>query len=39
VNVNNLSEDEWNSAELGFVKTVQSRPMVQLIGNDARMKP
>jgi DNA-binding transcriptional ArsR family regulator len=35
VNVNNLSEDEWNSAELGFVKTVQSRPMVQLIGNDS----
>jgi DNA-binding transcriptional ArsR family regulator len=34
VNVNNLSEEEWNSKELGFVKTVQSRPMIRLIGID-----
>jgi DNA-binding transcriptional ArsR family regulator len=34
VNVNNLSEEGWNSKELGFVKTVQSRPMIQLIGID-----
>jgi hypothetical protein len=34
VNVNNLSEEEWDSKELGFVKTVQSRPMIQLIGID-----
>ena len=34
VHVNNLSEEEWNSKELGFVKTVQSRPMIQLIGID-----
>jgi DNA-binding transcriptional ArsR family regulator len=33
VNVNNLSEEEWDSKELGFVKTVQSRPMIQLVGN------
>jgi hypothetical protein len=34
VNVNNLSEEEWNSKELGFVKIVQSRPMIRLIGID-----
>jgi hypothetical protein len=33
VNVNNLSEEEWNSEEVGFVKNVPYRPMIQLIGN------
>jgi hypothetical protein len=36
VNLNNLSEEGWISEEVGFVKTVQSRPMIQLIGNLAQ---
>ena len=30
VSVNNLSEESWNSAESAFVKTLRSRPLVQL---------
>ena len=30
VAVNNLSEENWDSADLGFVKTVKSRPLVKL---------
>lgn len=31
VNVHNLSELEWSKAESGFVKTIQSRPLVPLV--------
>lgn len=31
VAVNNLSVEEWNKAESGFVQTVKSRPMVSLL--------
>jgi DNA-binding transcriptional ArsR family regulator len=30
VTVNNLSAEEWNQAESGFVQTLRSRPMVSL---------
>jgi len=30
VTVNNLSAEEWNQAESGFVQTLKSRPMVSL---------
>ena len=33
VAVNNLSAAEWNQQESGFVKTVRSRPMVNLKGD------
>jgi hypothetical protein len=29
--VNNLSTDEWKAEELGFVKTLKSRPLIQII--------
>ena len=31
INVNNLSTDEWKAEELGFVKTLKSRPLIQII--------
>lgn len=33
VAVNNLSAEDWNRQESGFVKTVRSRPMVNLKGD------
>lgn len=33
VAVNNLSAEDWNRQESGFVKTVRSRPMVSLKGD------
>jgi len=33
INVNNLSADEWEAGELGFVKTLKSRPLIQIIGS------
>jgi len=33
INVNNLSTDEWKAEELGFVKTLKSRPLIQIIGS------
>jgi DNA-binding transcriptional ArsR family regulator len=33
VSVNNLSAEDWNRQESGFVKTVRSRPMVSLKGD------
>lgn len=30
VNVNNLSKKDWDAAESGFVKTIKSRPLVEL---------
>jgi len=31
INVNNLSTDEWKAEELGFVKTLKSRPLIRII--------
>lgn len=36
VNVNNLSSGEWERAESGFVKTVKSRPMIELQLGDTK---
>jgi len=33
VNVNNLSAADWKRAESSFVKTVKSRPLLELTGN------
>jgi hypothetical protein len=33
INVNNLSTDEWKTEELGFVKTLKSRLLIQIIGS------
>ena len=33
INVNNLSTDEWKAEELGFVKTLKSRLLIQIIGS------
>jgi len=33
INVNNLSTDEWKAEELGFVKTLKSRPLIEIIGS------
>jgi len=33
INVNNLSADEWEAGELGFVRTLKSRPLIQIIGS------
>jgi predicted nucleotidyltransferase len=30
VNVQNVSEESWNNADSGFVKTIKSRPLVEL---------
>jgi len=33
INVNHLSADEWKAEELGFVKTLKSRPVIRIIGS------
>jgi hypothetical protein len=33
INVNNLSTDKWKAEELGFVKTLKSRLLIQIIGS------
>jgi predicted nucleotidyltransferase len=33
INVNHLSADEWEAGELGFVKTLKSRPVIRIIGS------
>jgi hypothetical protein len=33
INVNNLSADEWEAGDLGFVRTLKSRPLIQIIGS------
>lgn len=32
VNVNNLSEEDWKEGESGFLRTIRSRPLVQIVG-------
>lgn len=32
VNVNNLSEQDWKEGKSGFLRTIRSRPMVQIVG-------
>jgi DNA-binding transcriptional ArsR family regulator len=32
VNVHNLSEDDWKAGQSGFIRTIRSRPLVQIVG-------
>ena len=32
VNVHNLSEEDWKEGQSGFIRTIRSRPMVQIVG-------
>lgn len=32
VNVHNLGEEDWKAGQSGFIRTIRSRPLVQIVG-------